>query len=192
MKLGEFIEKYRAEHDLSQRQFALKCGLSNGYISLLEKGINPSTGKPITPTLQQLDKLARGLDTTVSRLIDAVDDIPVELQVVTSECPSALTHREKTLLHKFNKLNNWGQEKTIAYVDDLLRTDVYGASSPFGTKELPLIPEGAALVPGPDGPRYIIRPSKNVRVAENIILPVVRPIPTSENTVPSSDNEDKK
>lgn len=37
MTLGEFIRKYRSEHDLSQRQFALKCGLSNGYISMLEK-----------------------------------------------------------------------------------------------------------------------------------------------------------
>ena len=44
MKIGDLIQKYRAEHDMSQRQFAIMCGLSNGYISMLEKGKNPKTG----------------------------------------------------------------------------------------------------------------------------------------------------
>jgi transcriptional regulator with XRE-family HTH domain len=42
MTLGEYIKKYRSEHGLSQRQFANLCGVSNGYASMLEKGMNPS------------------------------------------------------------------------------------------------------------------------------------------------------
>lgn len=45
MTLGEIIVKYRLEHGLSQRQFALRCGLSNGYIAMIEKNRNPATGK---------------------------------------------------------------------------------------------------------------------------------------------------
>ena len=45
MKLSEIIKKYRKEHDLSQRQMGARCGLSTGYISLIEKEINPQTGK---------------------------------------------------------------------------------------------------------------------------------------------------
>lgn len=79
MKLGDLIREYRETHDLSQRQFADCCGLSNGYISMLERGVNPNTQKPITPTIPQLKKLATGMGMTVSEMIEKVDDMPVEL-----------------------------------------------------------------------------------------------------------------
>lgn len=79
MKLGDLIREYRESHDLSQRQFAILCDLSNGYISILEKGINPSTGKPVTPTLPQLKKLADGMNMTLTELFDKVDDMPIDI-----------------------------------------------------------------------------------------------------------------
>lgn len=79
MNLGELIREYREGHSLSQRQFAVNCGLSNGYISMLEKGKNPKTGKPVTPTLHQLKKLADGMGTTMMDMLDRVDDMPVDL-----------------------------------------------------------------------------------------------------------------
>lgn len=79
MKLGTLIKEYREAHDLSQRQFAIMCDLSNGYISILEKGINPNTGRPVTPTLPQLKKLATGMHMSLSELMEKVDDMPVDL-----------------------------------------------------------------------------------------------------------------
>lgn len=79
MKLGDLIKEYRDSHDLSQRTFATKCELSNGYISMLERGINPSTGKPVVPTLTLLKKLANGMDMTLMSMLDQVDDMPVDL-----------------------------------------------------------------------------------------------------------------
>ena len=79
MKLGDLIREYRDSHDLSQRQFANQCDLSNGYISILEKGINPSTGKPVTPTLPQLKKLADGMRMTLSELFEKADDMPLDI-----------------------------------------------------------------------------------------------------------------
>lgn len=79
MKLGDLIREYREQHDLSQRQFAMSCGLSNGYISMLEKGKNPKTNRPVTPTLQQLKKLADGMGTTMMDMLERVDDMPVDL-----------------------------------------------------------------------------------------------------------------
>lgn len=79
MKLGDLIREYREQHHMSQRQFALRCGLSNGYISMLERGENPKTHKPVTPTLQQMKKLADGLRMTTTDLFGLVDDMPVEL-----------------------------------------------------------------------------------------------------------------
>ena len=79
MRLGDFIKKYREQHDLSQRQFALSCGLSNGYISMLERRVNPNTDKPVTPNLQQLKKLADGMGTTMMELLESVDDMPIDI-----------------------------------------------------------------------------------------------------------------
>ena len=78
MKLGDLIRSYRESHDMSQRQFALRCDLSNGYISILEKGINPNTQRPVTPTIPQLKKLADGMGMTLSELFENVDDMPID------------------------------------------------------------------------------------------------------------------
>lgn len=79
MNLGDLIREYRDTHDLSQRQFAIQCDLSNGYISILEKGINPSTGKPVTPTLPQLKKLADGMRISLTELFEKADDMPIDI-----------------------------------------------------------------------------------------------------------------
>ena len=81
MKFGELIKKYRTEHGLSQRQFALKCGLSNRYISMLESGINPNTGAQIVPKLQQLHKISQEIGMSISEISDIVDDLPIDLSV---------------------------------------------------------------------------------------------------------------
>lgn len=81
MKLRDLIKKYRDDHDLSQRQFANQCNLSNGYISILERGANPKTGKPVTPTIPQLKKLADGMAMTLNELFEKVDDMPVSLDL---------------------------------------------------------------------------------------------------------------
>lgn len=82
MKLGNLIIEYRNNHGLSQRQFANLCGLSNGYISILEKGINPNTGKPVTPTLPQYQKLASGMGLSLSELFEQIDDMPVDIGTI--------------------------------------------------------------------------------------------------------------
>ncbi len=88
MTLGDFICKYRSDHGLSQRKFAEICGLSNGYISMLEKGYNPNTNKPLIPSLTQLKKLADAMGMTVMQLFETVDDMPVDIaQIAGSDDP---------------------------------------------------------------------------------------------------------
>lgn len=95
MTLKELIIAFRSEKKLSQRQFALRCGLSNGYISMIERGENPKTGQPITPTLQKLKQLANGMGMSLSELFASVDDMPVDLaqeESMTSASPQTATH----------------------------------------------------------------------------------------------------
>lgn len=79
MKLSELIIEYRREHGISQRQLASQCSLSTGYISLIEKEINPQTGKPMVPSLAVLNKLAKGMGITLDNLLSVCDDMPVDI-----------------------------------------------------------------------------------------------------------------
>ena len=88
MTLGELIYQYRLDHRLSQRAFAAKCGVSNVYINMLEKNLNPSTGKPIVPTMVQLKAIAEAMGYTlneITRYLDpesevtiSSDDVPLK------------------------------------------------------------------------------------------------------------------
>ena len=89
MTLGEYLKRYRDAHDLSQRQFAALCGVSNGYISMLEKGENPKTGEPITPTLQSVISIARGMGMTMQELLSEVDDLFLDLTENEKQPPSS-------------------------------------------------------------------------------------------------------
>lgn len=79
MRIGEIITKYCDEHGLSFRQFALRCGVTNGYISMLVNGANPKTGKPLHPTVETYSKLAAGMNMSVNDLFNIMDDAPVSL-----------------------------------------------------------------------------------------------------------------
>ena len=79
MHIGEFINQYLSKKNMSQRQFAKDCGLSNGYISMLIKNINPKTGKPLVPSLSALISIAKGMGITVDELIAQTDDINVDI-----------------------------------------------------------------------------------------------------------------
>ena len=70
MKLSDLIIDYRTRMKMSQRKFSEKCGLSNTYISFLEKEKNPKTGRPLAPTLEQYGKLAAGMDISVQQLFN--------------------------------------------------------------------------------------------------------------------------
>ena len=79
MTLKDLMIEYRNDRGQSQRQFATACGLSNGYISMLEKEMNPNTKLPVTPTLPKLKQLASGMGMSLTDLLVKVDDMPVEL-----------------------------------------------------------------------------------------------------------------
>ena len=68
MKLKDLLKNYREENDISQREFARRCGLSHGTISLLEMGVNPQTGEKIEPDLRTYRRLADGMGITTADL----------------------------------------------------------------------------------------------------------------------------
>ena len=74
MTIGDIVKKYRADNRVSVREFAEKTGLSSGYVSMIENGINPRSNKPISPTIPSLKKVAQGLDTDLDGLLRMMDE----------------------------------------------------------------------------------------------------------------------
>ena len=86
MKAGEWLKLYREQHNLSMQALADLCGFSKAYINVLEKGVNPKTGKPISPTMQTFEKIARGTKTDVDTLLKILDgDQPITVNAPASD-----------------------------------------------------------------------------------------------------------
>lgn len=73
MTLGNIVKQYRADNDLSMDEFARRCSLSKGYISMIENGINPRNNKPIAPTLPSIMKIAAAMNTDLEELLKIMD-----------------------------------------------------------------------------------------------------------------------
>ena len=126
MKLGEIIKQYRLKNDLSQRQFAKMCGISNGYISMLEEGKHPKTGEAIVPSLAMFKKLSAAMGITVNELMSRADesDVALNLQpfaVTTVEIKTSdLTEGEIALIKVLDKLTDDEQRQVIEFAEFLI------------------------------------------------------------------------
>ena len=104
MKLGEWLKEYRMEHGLSMQSFADSCGFSKAYVSMLERGVNPTTNKPVSPTMQTFEKIAKATGQEVDTLLKILDDE----QLITIK-PFKLDERKKELINGYDELNDDGR-----------------------------------------------------------------------------------
>lgn len=105
MTIGEYVKQYRKSQGLSMQAFGEKCNLSRAYISILEKGINPTTGKAFAPTIETLNKIAEVTGVTIDTLLPMLDSN----QLVTVNAPSpslSLTQQEETHIKKYRQLSD--------------------------------------------------------------------------------------
>jgi len=86
--LGSFIQKERKKRRLSLREFADLCDLSHSYVDSLEKEKDARTGKPVSPTVETVKKLAKGLQLPIQDLIE------IALAEEPSNQPPPLTQPE--------------------------------------------------------------------------------------------------
>lgn len=120
MTLGEFIRNYREQRNLSQRQFAERSGVSNGYISMLEKNENPKTGQPLSPSMPVLKKLATAMGMTVNELCSSVDDMAIDLGTIIIDYEDAqeklriiLSESEYAMLQAYQAADERAREDAL-------------------------------------------------------------------------------
>lgn len=85
MKLSEWIKEYRQTHGLSMQAMADMCGFSKAYIGVLEKGVNPKTFKPLSPSIQTFKKISDAVGIDINDFIKMLDsDQPITIQASNS------------------------------------------------------------------------------------------------------------
>jgi transcriptional regulator with XRE-family HTH domain len=121
MTLGEFIKAYRDKNGLSQRQFADKSGVSNGYISMLEKNENPKTGQPLSPSMPVLKKIAAAMGMTVNDMCSFVDGMAIDLGTTVMDFEEAqeklriiLSEDEYRMLRTYQGADGRAREDALA------------------------------------------------------------------------------
>ena len=116
MELKTFINSYRTEHNLTMEQFAKSASLSKGYISMLEKGYNPQTGKKIIPSISALNNIAIATGTDLDHLLKIIDDIEVSLDSPAQDLIISNTQEEQLIIG-YRNLTTANQKEFLAYLD---------------------------------------------------------------------------
>ena len=116
MELKTFINSYRTEHNLTMEQFAKSDSLSKGYISMLEKGYNPQTGKKIIPSISALNNIAIATGTDLNHLLKIIDDIEVSLDSPAQDLIIS-NPQEAQLIIGYRNLTTANQKELLAYLD---------------------------------------------------------------------------
>ena len=105
MKLSEWLKKYRKDNGYSLQDISEVSGLTRAYLNYLEKGINPSTGKPYKPSLETLEKLAIATHRTLKELAAEVEDVTLPMDL-----NSNMNDDEEKLLLGYRRLNYQNQQ----------------------------------------------------------------------------------
>lgn len=129
MTLGEIIKTYRKKHKISQIEFAEKANLTKGYISMLENNYNPSTQKPIMPSVQVVLDVAKAMNISANTLLDLMDNEDINLQssVLVSEHLTeesnlkamGLSDNEIELLFTYREIDSKRQAELLSYASYL-------------------------------------------------------------------------
>lgn len=127
MTLGEIVKEYRQNHKMSMDDFSKLCGLSKGYISMLEKNVNPTTGKAIAPSLETIRQIAITINTDINTLIEQLESKQKVSLVRYSDLSSPkdgdadsvksdavkLDKKEKTLINYYRNSDEFGQKSIL-------------------------------------------------------------------------------
>lgn len=116
MTIGEMIKSYREKMGISQREFALKCGLSNATISMYEKnGINPKTGKPYKIEFMTYLRLANIMGMDIDEMFEALGE-----DAIVSTVPSNVKSIRNMKVHQVPLIGS------VAAGEPILADETYG------------------------------------------------------------------
>lgn len=150
MKLSEIVKKYRQENQISMDDFAKRCNLSKGYISMLERDVNPRSKKSISPSLSTINSLSKGMNIDIDTLLKMMEPNEninlIDRWYVSGDTETApintiinnkkpLTSYEQNLITGYRQLNSLGQKQLHKQLQMMLNDDDYKKDTGSNTEE---------------------------------------------------------
>lgn len=124
MKLGDTIFNFRKSHGMSMDDFANVSGISKAYISLLEKGRHPKSGKPIIPSITTIQKAADAMGITFEELFSNLDQ-QISVEEVTAPEIEIKDNGDMEIIYQgFTMLPEVTQERLKEYFKAIIETEV--------------------------------------------------------------------
>lgn len=117
MELKDLLLKFREENGISQREFSRRSGLSNSLISILEMGMNPQTGKKMSPDLETYRKIASVMGITVQALFETLGEseyVHLYDEDQTNDAPR--TEEARILAKGIDKLPKAQREQALSVI----------------------------------------------------------------------------
>ena len=143
MTLGDIIKKYRTENGFSMEYVAQKCGITKGYVAMLERNVNSKTGRPVKPSIETIIKICNGLHFNFNEVFAQLDDdyeISIAnykpLTLVPAKSASAPQHApdlppdEQRLLDIYRDLSDDGKAALLNYAEERTMLEEYKKRSP--------------------------------------------------------------
>jgi len=96
--LGEVIRQQRELTELSMRQFAAMAGISNPYLSQIERGLREPSDHVVDAIARSLETSAEALYEQAGLIADADADEDVATGPTAIQTDPALTPRERRIL----------------------------------------------------------------------------------------------
>ena len=117
MTLGDVIKSYRNENKVSMEYVANLCGITKGYVAMLEKNINSKTGRPVKPTIETIVKVCKGLHLDFNSVFDSLDDdYEINISPSSSSAPELeLTEQQEEFIKLSNNLSEEQVARILAY-----------------------------------------------------------------------------
>lgn len=119
MKLGDLIIQYRNDNKISQREFARRAELSNSLISIIEKGINPQTGKEMSPDLETYKRIAIAMGCSLHTLFEKLGD-DASVQLISMRGNSEPDNDENPFWHETESAPRTIEAKIVSFGMDQL------------------------------------------------------------------------
>ena len=116
MGIGEYLQEVRNNKGWTIREAARRSGISSSRIEEIEHSRSKATGKPTSPTLDLLRKLANAYDLPLTLLLEKAGIVPSQLD----------DHLEIELLQVFRRLSTRNKELGIGLLRTVLTSQTGG------------------------------------------------------------------
>lgn len=172
MDLGKIIKNYRIKHNLSLRDFSKRCDLSYTYISMLEKGSDYRNNKPLSPTLDAVNKIAFGLNLSLEELLKMMDNQEINFEnKISSFDNTILSPTSSTIVLVYGTIP---AGIPVECIEDIIDTEEISADMLKGGKQyFGLKVKGDSMFPEYlDGDTLILEKVEDVESGQDAVIMV--------------------